>query len=107
VRVPPGGSVLKVIFGVCCSAESRKQVKENMDGKDILTVYGENITEIDSEQARTESWSENLEITTETTSLVRRSKQQSRIKEKYSKMTAKEVYELWELVPIFLCFPSF
>jgi len=114
VRVPPGGSVLKVILRVCCSAkkstplllESRKQVKENKEAKDILTFYDENIAEIDFEQGTKESWSESSEICTETKSLVRKPKKRSRTKEKYS-ITGNEVYELWELVPIFLCFVCF
>jgi dipeptide/tripeptide permease len=119
VMIPPAGSVLKVLCGVCCEAsrKSRSRLTINEDDTAEVLFQDSNADLLDTSQ-------DILSITTDAVSDKdtktcfclgkdgsRADKKKirflDRAVEKYSRKVVYDVRAVWELVPIFLCFPCF
>jgi len=84
VMIPPSGSVLNVIFGVCCEACRKSRVRSTIDLEDGAEVLIQD-SSVDNDKVRF----------------------LDRAVGKYSKKTVNDVRAVWELIPIFLCWPIF
>jgi len=115
-RVPPEGSVFKVIYGVLSAArkptplllESRMESEWDVSQVrevPVLNSGGNSAEALDTAQVDPESPSYGSQ--TEIKPLMGKAKYLDRAIGKYSKQTVEDVRGVWELVPIFLCFPCF
>jgi len=118
VMIPPGGSILNIIFGVCCEAcrKSRSRLATDLDdcAEVLIQDSGTDLIEdviYKSKLPPGVPWAEVKKSTIATGwkkgAYNKKVRFLDRAIGKYSRKTVEDVRAVWELVPIFLCFPIF